>query len=236
MKVIKLAPYGMFGTNSYIISDDDKKAALIDAPGNTADILKALEEKGLTLEYILLTHGHCDHIKGLPEIAEKTGAKVYIHEKDAGKLKDNVQNLTEYFGLAPIVYDKPVNTVKDNDVIMLGDIGIKVMHTPGHTSGSVMYIAEDCIFSGDTLFQGSAGRTDMPDGNQCAQNHTMKNIAFREWERGDYRLYSGHGGESTLKAELEHNDFLNYFIKMKKAGFFGDDDALDGIVKTADNV
>ncbi|MBQ4312202.1 MAG: hypothetical protein II773_11475, partial [Oscillospiraceae bacterium] len=82
----------------------------------------------------------------------------------------------------------------------------------------------------------SAGRTDMPDGNQCAQNHTMKNIAFREWEREDYKLYSGHGGESTLKAELEHNDFLNYFIKMKKAGFFGDDAALDGIVKTADNV
>lgn len=210
MEIIKLRPYSMFGTNSYIIHDGER-AALIDAPGNNAEAEKALADNGLRPEKILLTHGHCDHITGLAGMVSDTGAEVFIHEADKSKLSDAYYNLTEYFGLPAIPKpDGKITTVNDGDEIMLGDIVIKVMHTPGHTKGSVMYIAEDVIFSGDTIFCGSIGRTDMPDGDMAAMEKSLKNVAAFVGDHSDYRILAGHGGETTLNREKSTNPYMLY--------------------------
>ncbi len=206
MEMIRLKPFGMFGTNSFIIYSGDS-AALIDAPGNTEEITDALAEKGLTLKYILLTHGHCDHIMGLADIAAITGAEVYIHENDLPKLTDDHLNLTEFFGLPPVKYYHGAKTVSNNDTVMLGDTGIKVMSTPGHTSGSVMYIAENMIFSGDTLFAQGVGRTDMPDGSTCTLRGSLKAIAALK-DCDNYDVCPGHGLMTTLGYEKQNNPYL----------------------------
>ena len=209
MKITALPPCGIFGTNSFIIyPDGGKEAALIDAPGNTADVLAELVKNDLSLKYILLTHGHCDHIFSLAETAEKTGAEVFIHENDLEKLTSDHLDLTEFFGLPSVRYCRDAKTVRDGDVIDLGDIEIKVMHTPGHTSGSVMYIAENKIFSGDTLFENGAGRTDMPDGDTGVLRASLKKIAAFEGEHDNYDVYPGHGGFTTLNDEKKYNPYL----------------------------
>ena len=208
MKINFLMPFGMFGTNSFIISSDNKNAALIDAPGNTDEILETLETNGLSLKYILLTHGHCDHIYGLADIAEKTGADVYIHENDLEKLSSDRLNLTEFFGIPPVRVFRGAKTFCADDNITLDDIVIKICHTPGHTSGSVMFIADDNIFSGDTLFECGIGRTDMPDGNMTVLRESLKKIALFSGEYDDYKVYPGHGGFTSLKAEKDNNPYL----------------------------
>ncbi|MBQ8568637.1 MAG: MBL fold metallo-hydrolase [Oscillospiraceae bacterium] len=211
MKIIALKPYGAFGTNSYIIHDETR-AALIDAPGNNEAVLRALAENDLVLEKILLTHGHCDHIEGTAELSEKTGAEIYIHKDDYDKLNSPYLNLTEYFSLPPIKIIKGVvRTVKDGDIIPVGkSISVKVMHTPGHTRGSVMYIAQDHIFSGDTIFAGSVGRTDMPDGDGRVLAQSLGRIAAFEGEYPDYYIFAGHGGASKLFYEKQSNPYMGF--------------------------
>ena len=140
-----------------------------------------------------------------------TNAEVFIHEADKSKLSDAYYNLTEYFGLPAIPKpDGKITAVNDGDEIMLGDIVIKVMHTPGHTKGSVMYIAEDVIFSGDTIFCGSIGRTDMPDGDMAAMEKSLKKVAAFVGDHSDYRILAGHGGETTLNREKSTNPYMLY--------------------------
>ena len=208
MIIKTLPPCGMFGTNSFIIYDEKKEAALIDAPGNTEEVLAVLAENDLTLKYILLTHGHCDHIFSLAETAEKTGAEVFIHENDVEKLTSDHLDLTDFFGLPPVRYYHDAKPLHDGDIITVGEIPVKVMHTPGHTSGSVMFIAEGNIFSGDSLFSGGIGRTDMPDGDMSVYRTTLKKIAAFEGEYADYDVYPGHGAYTSLKTEKEYNPYL----------------------------
>lgn len=204
MKIISFPPYGLFGEVCYLL-ENNSSAALIDAPGNNDEIMAALNAKNLKLEKILLTHGHVDHIEGLAEIAEKTGAAVYIHPADKPKLSNSVTNLSEYFGLPPVKsYNGNTVDVREGDIIDLNGLPIKVMETPGHTSGSVMYIAGDAVFSGDTLFKGSIGRTDMPDGNNAVMMKTLDKIASAEWELDDYTVYSGHTAPTKLSEEINH--------------------------------
>ncbi|MGN0696990.1 MAG: MBL fold metallo-hydrolase [Oscillospiraceae bacterium] len=203
MKIMTFPPYGPFGEICCILAEGGS-AALIDAPGNNDEIMAALSANGLKLEKILLTHGHVDHILGLADIAEKTGAAVYIHPADKPKLSDSVTNLSEYFGLPPVKkYSGETIDVREGDIIDLNGLSIRVMETPGHTSGSVMYIAGDVIFSGDTLFKGSIGRTDMNDGNNAVMMKTLDKIASAEWEQGDYTVYSGHTAPTKLSVEIK---------------------------------
>ncbi|MGN1416960.1 MAG: MBL fold metallo-hydrolase [Oscillospiraceae bacterium] len=204
MKIISFPPYGLFGEICYLIAEGSS-AALIDAPGNNDDIMAALNANNLKLEKILLTHGHVDHIEGLADIADKTGAAVYIHPADKPKLYDGVTNLSEYFGLPPVKkYSGVTVDVHDGDIIDLNGLSVRVMETPGHTSGSVMYIAEDAVFSGDTLFKGSIGRTDMPDGNNALMMKSLDKIASANWEPRNCTVYSGHTAPTKLSEEINH--------------------------------
>ncbi len=211
MKIITIPPQGVFAVNSYLVISEAGNAALIDAPQGAERLLAEVNKNGAVLKKILLTHGHCDHIESLAEIAEETGAEVYVHTLDAPKLTDSYTNLSDYFdnylhGAAG--YDKAL-TVNDGDIITLDELSFKVMHTPGHTGGSVCYIIGDVIFSGDTLFKSSVGRTDMPDGDTAKLLESLKRLAEFKGEHEDYRLLSGHGAESSLSREKNSNPYMN---------------------------
>ncbi len=210
MKIIKLRPQGIFAVNCYLVISDNNNAVLIDAPEGAERILAEIEKQGARLEKILLTHGHCDHIEAVAEIAEKTGAQVLIHSADAKKLTDSYLNLSEYFSMYTDEvrhYEHGVS-INDGDTIAVDEMLFTVFHTPGHTSGSVCYIIDDVIFSGDTLFCDSIGRTDMPDGDPIKLFASLKKLEEFEGKYDDYRLLSGHGVESTLSREKMHNPFL----------------------------
>lgn len=215
MKIIKIPPQGVFAVNCYLVVTEAGNAVMIDAPWGHERLLAEVKKSGAALKKILVTHGHCDHIESLAAVAEATGAEVYIHTLDAPKLTDSHTNLSEFFAAyldenaAP--YDKAI-CVNDGDVITQDELSFTVLHTPGHTSGCVCYITEDVIFSGDTLFKGSIGRTDMPDGSYETLCGSLKKLAAFKGEREDYRLLSGHGGESTLNREKDTNPFIGQFV------------------------
>lgn len=208
MKIIKLQAMDAFATNCYIMVTEERNAVMIDCPKGAEKILDDLKENGAELKKILLTHGHCDHIEALAEVAEKTGAEVYIHKFDAPKLTDSRGNLSEYFAAyldEPVRhYDKAIPVV-DGDIIKQDELEFRVMHTPGHTSGCVCYIVGDVMFSGDTLFRDSIGRTDMVDGDFTALSESLKKLAEIE---EDYSVFAGHGDETSLKREKAHNPYL----------------------------
>lgn len=211
MKTVMINTGGIFCTNCYLVISDKGNAALIDAPTGGERILAEAEKNGASIKKILITHGHCDHIESLAYLAKETGAEVYIHEADEKKLSDDYLNLSEYFS---DYYEKPVahfggaHTVSDGDIITLDELSFRVLHTPGHTSGSLCYICGEAMFSGDTLFKMAAGRTDMPDGNSIKLNESLK-MLDRLGE--DFVLLSGHGDRSTLSNERKFNPFMKGF-------------------------
>lgn len=210
MKIIKLRPQGMFAVNSYLVVSEKNNAVLIDAPEGSESILAEIEKLGVHLNKILLTHGHCDHIESVAVLAEKTGAEVFIHTNDAPKLTDSYLNLSEYFSMYmdEVTHYEHGICVDDGDTIIEDELLFTVFHTPGHSSGSVCYILDDVMFSGDTLFRDSIGRTDMPDGDPIRLFASLKTLEQFEGRFDDYRLLAGHGPESTLNREKLHNPYL----------------------------
>lgn len=209
MKIISLQPAGLFSVNSYIIISDKGNAALIDAPKGAKIILNTISSCGAALKKILLTHGHCDHIESLDELVKETGAEVCIHSADKPKLNDDFLNLSDYFSdfmdsSAPH-YNGEVTETEDEDVITLDELEFHVLHTPGHTSGSVCYLLGDTLFSGDTLFNASVGRTDMTDGSFIELVQSLKKLTDTD---EDYKIFPGHGAKTTLAAEKKSNPYL----------------------------
>ena len=196
---IKSMQVGELATNCYILIDDvEKKAAVID-PGDESDrILKELEGLDAQVEYILLTHGHYDHIGGVAQVHEALPqAKVYLHKADSRgtgfhvvPLADQVEDLQYY---------------DDGDTLTLGSLTIYVIHTPGHTPGGVTLRVKDVLFTGDTLFAGSMGRSDFPGGNTPQLFASLKKLALLE---GDYHVLPGHDRTTTLEQERRSNVFV----------------------------
>lgn len=212
MNIIQLPPLSQFGVNSYLITADNMNGVLIDAPYGGEYILKEIREKGICLKKILLTHGHCDHIAYCAEIARQTGAEVYIHADDLKKLTDDRMNLTSYFSLPPADPVENAKPVNDGDVIVQDELEFEVLHTPGHTSGSVCYILGDNMFCGDTLFKNSMGRTDMYDGDDEVMADTLA-MMYEFDINTDYKIFSGHGESSSMSAERKNNPYMKYAYK-----------------------
>lgn len=204
MKIIKLKPLSEIGTNSYIIETDSKNAVLIDAPADAGFVISQLRESGLTLKKILLTHGHIDHTGAVYDLSEKTGCEVYIHSADITKLYDADLSLSNYLGI-PLNPYKDAKALSDGDIIIQDEIKFEVVSTPGHTSGSVCYISGDVMFSGDTLFYRSVGRTDMVDGDSETLIKSLKRLKEIDY---DYTVYSGHGAPTSLADEKAFNPYM----------------------------
>ena len=191
---LKTFPIGSLQTNCYMAwAEGSEKCILID-PGYEPELL--LEQVRLqrkTLEAILLTHGHFDHVGGVKQIAAETGCKVYIC---AEELKQ------------PLRYSDGLHytdTVAEGDVLELAGLTLQVLHTPGHTPGCVCYLCGDTLFSGDTLFAGTCGRTDLPGGDFKAIQASLQRLAALE---GDLKVLPGHGMASSLDIERRYNPYM----------------------------
>ena len=195
MLQIHTLPLGDYQTNCYILHQEGNRDCLVIDPGYEPEIiLSYLSEKGLTLQAVLLTHGHFDHVGAVRELAAQTDCRVYINPKDL--------SLPSMLTAGPLYY---TNTYGEGDLPDIAGISFRVLETPGHTPGSVCLITENSIFSGDTLFRGSCGRTDLPGGDYRAMKESLKRLAAL---REDYAVYPGHGSNTTLAWEQKTNPYL----------------------------
>lgn len=206
---IKTFAVGMMSTNSYVVTDrETQHTALIDPGCKDAGITSALDTIGKeNVKYILLTHGHFDHIACAREYADMFGAEIVISAEDAPFLSDNSLNLSVLLGpsqLKPFYADI---TLKDGDTLNLGDTTLSFLLTPGHTAGSGCFVShsDKIIFSGDTLFCGSMGRTDFPTGDFFRMQKSLHRLRDLN---GDYIVYPGHDISTTLSYERENNIYL----------------------------
>lgn len=205
MKIIKLKPLSVCDTNSYIVASAQGNCVLIDAPADADYILEQIELFGLKLKKIFLTHGHFDHVGAVADLVDKTGCEVYIHERDLSKLTDDDGMLLNFFRISGARKFDGAIPFDEKDILTLDELEFDVLHTPGHTRGSVCFIIGTNMFSGDTLFARSVGRTDMPDGDHDALMHSLRKISELG---GDLTVYPGHMGTTTLDAERKYNPYL----------------------------
>ena len=206
MKVTTI-PVGMLGTNCHILESVDKKCAVIDPGANAEKICDFIEKNNLVPEYILLTHGHYDHIGAVKAVMRMfPKAKLYIGARDAEMLENPEKSLAVIRGgdCANFIITG-METVKENDEIQLDELTIKVLDAPGHTKGGVVYTCMDALFAGDTLFRDSVGRTDLYGGNFAILRRTLEKLAKLEQ---NYFVYTGHGENTTLDYERRNNQYM----------------------------
>ena len=200
MEIRKFVTY----CNTYVLLTESS-AVVIDPFELTSEIEELLSRVGAEHKAVILTHGHFDHIKDASLLREKTGAKILIHKCDEESLLYPHFSLCALFGqtLNPF---SPDGTFEDGDKLKIGDITLEVIHTPGHTKGSSCFKTGNLLFTGDTLFEGSIGRTDFPRSDMSEMISSLKRLKGLE---GDFKIFPGHGEETTLSAEKRQNMYLS---------------------------
>ena len=203
MLKVHTLPLGAYQTNTYIVHDSEASSCALIDPGYEADtILETLAQLGLTVDAVLLTHGHFDHVGAVEEIVTKTGCKLWCSESDWSQFPNPV---TAYFYPIANCDFCEVSFCEEGEVIHAGGLTFRVMATPGHTHGSVCYLCEKAMFSGDTLFAGSCGRTDLPGGSGKFLRLSLERLAELE---ENYWVYPGHGESTTLAEEKRYNPYM----------------------------
>lgn len=198
---------GPIAANCYVLLDEASgEAAVIDPGACERPLMEYLNSDAVKqVRYILLTHGHYDHLMGAAQIKALTGAPVCIHAEDAACLTDETESLADTHLPGQQQYVQPDAFLEEGMELPLGALTIRVLHTPGHSCGGVCFIAGDVIFSGDTLFCHTCGRTDLPGGDYATLMHSLERLAKLP---GDYQVYPGHNRETTLAHERTHNRYL----------------------------
>lgn len=195
--LVKSMEVGQLSTNCYVVTDENSlECAIIDPGAESGRILNYIEENSLKPVCIMLTHGHFDHTTGVDVIQSEKDIPVYINKKDVletghASLKFSVRPFLRYYG--------------EGDEVRVGSLVFRVMETPGHSEGSVALVCEDAIFSGDTLFRGSCGRTDFEGGDMNAMLASLRRLAELE---GDYEVFPGHADATSLDRERRFNPYV----------------------------
>lgn len=208
--ITKMFAVGTLSTNCYVVGCTETREALIIDPGfetklEAKAILEEIDQRKLRVRYIVNTHGHSDHTAGNGTMKKLTGAPILIHEYDAPMLTDSTKNLSMLFGLRTTSPPPADQMLHDGDVVQVGNVALKILHTPGHSRGSISLLGAGAVFSGDTLFAGSIGRTDLPSSSYEEIMLSLKKLATLP---DHIRVYPGHGPISTIGEEKRHNPFL----------------------------
>lgn len=208
--MIEALPVGPLQVNCYIVGCEKTREALVVDPGDEGGrILAALDRAGLRTKLVVNTHGHFDHIGANAFLVEKTGAELLIHEKDVPLLAQSERH-AELFGLSVVPSPAPTRTLSGGEELSVGELRIRVIHTPGHSPGGICLLVDGHLFAGDTLFAGSIGRTDLAGGN-----HEQLLAAIREQLLvlpEATVVHPGHGPDTSIGREKRNNPFVGAFI------------------------
>lgn len=205
MKVIRI-PAGIYAANCYIIYSETTKDGIIVDPGGDADIiLKTIEENNLNVIHIVLTHGHGDHIGGVIDLLNVLKVSLLVHEDDVKMISDAKMNLSNIMPIGAVELN-PDKVLKHGDIIKFGDLEAEIIHTPGHTLGGICIKIEDNLITGDTLFQGSIGRTDLEGGDYDTIIRSIKENLLPLPD--NTIVWPGHGVQTTIGNEKRNNPFL----------------------------
>lgn len=198
--ILRRIPAGVYAANCYILMDEDtKESAVIDPGGDEDDIIQEIENLGAKVKIILLTHGHADHTGAVDQLKERYNVPVALNNNDKKMMQSN-----EF--IYGNVKSEIENNIEDGDKFNIGNIKISCVETPGHTPGGVSFIVGNMVFTGDTLFQGSIGRTDFKGGNFDLIINSIRTKLLTLPE--DTVVYPGHGPKTTIKNEMLNNPFL----------------------------
>ena len=204
---IKNFAVGMLWTNCYVICSDSKDAVVVDPGGPMSAVLAFLKEEDLTVRWILLTHGHRDHIFGVDEIRPLASEGVAIHSEDAGCLTSASENLSDNLG-CPTALGAADRLLKDGDVLEVVGMSVRVIFTPGHTRGGCCFYfkegEQELLISGDTLFARSVGRTDLPGGDEAVLMESIRKLVSLP---APLKVYPGHGPDTTIGEEARLNPY-----------------------------
>lgn len=205
--IIKTLQLGELNANCYIAVTAPGQCVAIDIGGSPRIFLEYLRMNRLTLTKILLTHGHFDHMSGVEEVCKATGAEVFIHESDTPMLESSGLSLHSVISIMPFNAVSKYEITRDNCIIHDGNYSFRVLHTPGHSHGSVCYVCDEerVIFTGDTLMCCSVGRTDFPGGDTHYMMQSLQTIYELD---GDYKIYPGHNESTTLEYERRNNPYM----------------------------
>ena len=204
--LLETLPVGPFQANCYVLGDEQSKKGIVIDPGaEFTKIWDRISKHNLHVEKVILTHAHGDHIGAVSELLEKTQAELLLHQEDYSMLTNPLKNDSANYGF-PVSVNGEAKFITEGEVVECGDIKLKVIHTPGHTPGGICLLGDKILFTGDTLFYGSIGRTDFPGSSLQKLLHSLGDKILPLDD--DVKIYPGHGPSSTLGWEKQYNPFL----------------------------